>query len=79
MFQQLLRLSQTEQLLKQHRLDQKEYLQLSNQGATLIITLFRDIPVSKKQGCPLSHLPTLLPLRSFLLLYILYAASNRDQ
>lgn len=47
MFSKLLRITQTDQLL--HQYDLMNLQEFSNQGATLIIKLFTDVPVSKKR------------------------------
>jgi len=47
-FQTLLRISQTDCVLQEHKLDLPEYYELSNQGVPLIIALYTDVPISKK-------------------------------
>ena len=50
MFQQLLKITQVEHLLQHHKLNQAEFMELSNQGATLIMTLFTDVHLCEKPG-----------------------------
>ena len=54
-FSKLLKITQTDQLLKQYHLDQPDYLELSVQGALLIITLYTDLPASKKHPSELVY------------------------
>lgn len=49
MFTKLLRITQTDQLLRLYKLDQPDFLKISNQGATLIMQLYTEVPVSKRQ------------------------------
>lgn len=49
MFSNLLKITQTDQLLKNYHLDLPGYLELSVQGASLIMTLYKELPVSTKQ------------------------------
>ncbi len=42
----MLRITETEQLLRQYSLDWPDFLELSNQGATLIMSLFTEAPTS---------------------------------
>ena len=50
MFQKLLKITQTECLLATHGLKVAEYMQLSNQGALLIIKLYTELPIKKLSG-----------------------------
>ena len=47
MFHELLRITQTDQVLKRHNLDTPDYLELSRLGASLLLTLYTDLPVAK--------------------------------
>ena len=55
MFTKLLRVTQTDQLLHQHKLD--DFLELSVQGASLIMKLYTDIPVDKAKALVRYALP----------------------
>ena len=55
MFHELLRIAQTDQVLKRYHLDTPSYLELSGLGASLLLTLYTDLPVAKpKPSTPLS-------------------------
>ena len=47
MFHELWRIAQTDQVLKQYHLDTPKYLEMSRLGATLVLTLYTDLPVAK--------------------------------
>jgi len=42
------KISQTDCVLQEHKLDLPEYYELSNQGVPLIIALYTNVPISKK-------------------------------
>ena len=58
MFRELLRITQTDQVLKRYHLDTPTYLEMSRRGASLLLTLYTDLPVAKSS---LSTYATLLP------------------
>ena len=47
MFHELWRIAQTDQVLKRYHLDTTEYLEMSRLGASLLLTLYTDLPVAK--------------------------------
>ena len=47
MFRELLRITQTDQVLKRYHLDTPTYLEMSRRGASLLLTLYSDLPVAK--------------------------------
>ena len=50
MFQAMVRDSQTENVLREHDLDDPKYCDLCSEGVTLIRKLYMDIPVAGKSG-----------------------------
>ena len=61
MFRELLRITQTDQVLKCYHLDTPTYLEMSRRGASLLLSLYTDLPVAKSSP---STYAALLPLTS---------------
>ena len=72
MFHELLRVTRTDQVLKRYHLDTPAYLEMSRLGASLLLTLYTDLPVAKTSlsmcHCSLSLLVTFAVLMMELLL-----------